>query len=65
MKDYKCEYAYRQNDYLYCSKTQQMCGNVKFCQMAGRWKLNDKSVNCPVKTKAVEQPKGAKKRGKK
>lgn len=58
MKEYECPNAIREGTSIRCRAVNDYCGNVYFCRMAGRWKLTEGSVKCPVK----EPPK---KRGKK
>lgn len=57
MTDYKCENAIRKDEYLFCKKLDDLCGNSYFCRMGNRFKLNENSVNCPVKNKEKEEVK--------
>lgn len=47
-----CDYAVYYGEQIKCKITNQPCGNVKFCRMEGRWKLNDNAINCPIPKKA-------------
>lgn len=50
MKTYTCPELIRRRDDLICTAANnQPCGNVKYCRMAGRWVLNENSVNCPLR----------------
>lgn len=64
MKEYKCPYAVREREIIMCSKINDLCGNVYYCRMGGRWKLTEASLKCPKRSqeKPIEKPK---KRGKK
>lgn len=46
-----CDYAVYYGEQIKCKITNQLCGNVKFCRMEGRWKLNDNAINCPIPKK--------------
>lgn len=46
-----CPYAYKNNGIIMCRKTENACGNVKYCRMKGRWELLESSVSCPIKAK--------------
>ena len=46
-----CDYAVYYGEQIKCKITNQPCGNVKFCRMEGRWKLNDYAINCPIPKK--------------
>lgn len=46
-----CDYAGTSGDAIKCNLTEQLCGNVKYCQLEKRWKLSDSAINCPIPRK--------------
>jgi len=55
MKEYKCEFAIRQEEYIICRKKNDICGNSRFCRMGNRYKLTEMAEKCPVKNAAPEK----------
>ena len=64
MKEYKCPNAVREGEQIKCRKVNNLCGNVYYCRMGGRWKLTEGAVKCPIRFEE-EPAKPAKKRSKK
>ena len=50
-----CDYARYSSDEIKCKLTGQLCGNVKFCRLENRWKLNDNALYCPIPKKEVSK----------
>lgn len=49
MKEYTCPNAERKGQEIRCRKAGDYCGNVRFCQMAGRWVLTEFAMECPLR----------------
>ena len=56
MKDYKCSFAIRENELIKCRKINDLCGNVYYCRMGGRWKLTESALRCPKRTEEAPKP---------
>lgn len=42
-----CENAYLQKNKYYCRVIEHLCPNVYFCDMRGKWELNENVQKCP------------------
>lgn len=68
MNEIKCEYAIVKDYVQYCKKTNDHCGNQRYCAGKGRWLLTEAANNCPMKkaeAKAKKPAKRSKKNGQK
>lgn len=44
-----CPYSKYEKAKLHCIKNNQLCGNVRYCDMAGRWIHNEMALRCPLR----------------
>lgn len=51
MSEHKCPNAFYRGTEIFCRKTDDSCGNVKYCRMAGKWKLTEWAERCPVRAR--------------
>ena len=44
-----CPHGKIKDNRIACGKTGKLCGNVYWCDMAGRWLHNENAARCPLR----------------
>lgn len=53
MSSLPCPQAKRDGKHIKCAVTNDLCGNVFYCRVSGKWKLTEAALKCPVQKRSV------------